>query len=266
MLKDNRYVPAFKTKKYIFVRETLKSKTRKTRNGAYSIMVIEAVIFDLDGTLATFNLDYKTLRVEVRNYLRTRGVPASVLSPKESMFEMLEKAEVFFRNAAKNDQVFDEIKKETSAIAEKFEIEAAASTSLMPGAYDALKTLKQMKVRIGLCTINSQKATKNILQRFQIADFFNAVVPRDSVKRVKPNPEHFEAALKALQANPKTTLVIGDSIVDMQSAKDIKAIAVGIPTGTAKMEQLTSSGANYIITAISDLPILIQKINKEEEN
>jgi hypothetical protein len=29
MLKDNRYVPAFKTKKYIFVRETLRPKTVK---------------------------------------------------------------------------------------------------------------------------------------------------------------------------------------------------------------------------------------------
>ncbi|XHH10425.1 MAG: HAD family hydrolase [Candidatus Bathyarchaeia archaeon] len=228
-------------------------------------MAIEAVIFDLDGTLANFNLDYKTLRVEVRNHLHARGVPASVISARESIFEMLQKAEVFFRNATKSDEAFIEVQKEALAIAEKFEVEAAACTSLMPGTYDMLKTLKQMGIRLGLCTINSQKAANNILQRFQIAGFFDAVVPRDQVKRVKPNPEHFEATLKALKAHPENTLVIGDSIVDMQSAKDIKAVAVGIPTGTAKMEQLTRSGANYIITAISDLPLLVQKINKEKE-
>jgi HAD superfamily hydrolase (TIGR01509 family) len=228
-------------------------------------MTIEAVIFDLDGTLTSFNIDYKTLRVEVRNFLTAKGVPASVTSPKESIFEMLDKAEIFFKNATKTDKTFVEIKKEALAIAEKFEVEAAASTNLMPGAFDALKALKQMNIKMGLCTINSQKATNNILQRFQIADYFDEVIPRDKVKRVKPNPEQFETALKALQTKPDATVVVGDSIADMQSAKDIKAVAVGIPTGTAKMEQLTSNGANYIITAISDLPILVQKMNKEKK-
>jgi HAD superfamily hydrolase (TIGR01509 family) len=226
-------------------------------------MPIEAVIFDLDGTLASFNLDYKALRAEVRTYLRTRGVPASVLSPRESIFDMLQKAEIFFKNAAKTDEVFVEVQKEALAIAEKFEVEAASCTSLLPGANDALKALKQMNIRLGLCTINSQKATSKILERFKIVGFFDAVVPRDSVKHVKPNPEHFEAALKALNVSPDATVVIGDSIVDMQSAKEVKAVAVGVPTGIAKMEQLTHYGANYIITAISDLPLLIQKINKK---
>ncbi|MGD6933671.1 MAG: HAD family hydrolase [Candidatus Bathyarchaeia archaeon] len=228
-------------------------------------MTIEAVIFDLDGTLTSFNIDYKTLRVEVRNFLTAKGVPASVTSPKESIFEMLDKAEIFFKNATKTDKTFVEVQKEALAIAEKFEVEAAASTNLMPGAFDALKALKQMNIKMGLCTINSQKATNNILQRFQIADYFDEVIPRDKVKRVKPNPEQFETALKALQTKPDATVVVGDSIADMQSAKDIKAVAVGIPTGTAKMEQLTSNGANYIITAISDLPILVQKMNKEKK-
>jgi len=52
-------------------------------------MPLEAVLFDLDGTLASFNIDYKTLRVEVKSYLQKRGVPASVLSSRESIFEML---------------------------------------------------------------------------------------------------------------------------------------------------------------------------------
>ena len=43
-------------------------------------MSTEAVIFDLDGTLANFNLDFKTLRSEARSYLMRIGVPASVLN------------------------------------------------------------------------------------------------------------------------------------------------------------------------------------------
>ncbi len=229
-------------------------------------MTIEAVIFDLDGTLASFNLDYKALRAEVKSYLNKRGVPSSVLSNQESIFEMLKKAEIFFKNAAKTEEVFVEVQKEALAIAEKFEFEAALSTSLMSGAVDALKALKCMNIKIGLCTINSQKATNYILQRFQIADYFNAVVPRELVKLVKPNSEHFEKALKMLAVQPKATVVIGDSNIDMQSAKEMKTIAVGIPTGVSTVQQLMQNGANYIITAISDLPILIEKINKEKDD
>jgi phosphoglycolate phosphatase-like HAD superfamily hydrolase len=69
-------------------------------------------------------------------------------------------------------------------------------------------------------------------------------------------------ALKALGARPKAAVIVGDSTVDMQSAKELKAIAVGLPTGLSTMEQLMSNGANYIITSLTDLPVLIKKINE----
>jgi pyrophosphatase PpaX len=228
-------------------------------------MPLEAVIFDLDGTLASFNLDYKTMRAEVRSYLQRKGVPASVLSTRESIFEMLKKAEIYFKNTSKSDVVFVEIQKEALAIAEKFELEAASCTSLLPGANETLKALKRMNLKVGLFTINSQKAANYILQRFQIAGFFDVVVPRNMVRYVKPNPEHFETALKMLGTLPESTLIVGDSGVDMQSAKELKTIAIGIPTGASTVEQLTNQGANYIITSIADLPVLIQKINEGYE-
>ncbi len=80
---------------------------------------------------------------------------------------------------------------------------------------------------------------------------------------LKPHTEQFELALKTLGVHPKATLIVGDSVVDMQSAKELKAIAVGLPTGLSTTEQLMSNGANYIITSLNDLPVLIKKINKD---
>jgi pyrophosphatase PpaX len=80
------------------------------------------------------------------------------------------------------------------------------------------------------------------------------------VKYVKPQTEQFEMALKALGVHAKTALIVGDSVVDMQSAKELKAVAIGLPTGLTTTEQLTSNGANYIITALTDLPLLVKKI------
>jgi HAD superfamily hydrolase (TIGR01549 family) len=226
-------------------------------------MHVEAVIFDLDGTLASFNLDYKALRGEVREYLTHAGVPGSQLSVNESIFEMMKKTELFFKNNGKPTQTFLEARSRCLAIAEKYEMEAAANTNLLPGALDALNELKKLKLKLGLCTTSSETAASYILQRFKIVDYFKVVVPRDKVKQVKPDTEQVELALKTLGVHAEAAVVVGDSTVDMQSAKELKAIAVGLPTGFSTTEQLMTNGANYLITSLSDLPVLIKKINKD---
>jgi HAD superfamily hydrolase (TIGR01509 family) len=232
-----------------------------TTNESVAGISIKAVIFDLDGTIAIFNLDYKALRGEVRSYLLRVGVPASVLSVNESIFDMLKKTMIYVKNSGKSAEAMDEISDEALALAEKYELEAAASTDLLPGAYETLKALKQMGLKIGLFTLNSDKAANYILQRFKLGDFFGVTVPRNKVNFVKPNPEHLEMALKVLGVAPEETVVVGDSNVDMESAKELKAVAVGLPADTAKIDPLMRHGANYIITSITDLPVLIGKIN-----
>ncbi len=222
-------------------------------------MLAEAIIFDLDGTLANFNLDFKTLRAEVRSYLIRTSVPVSVLNVNESVFEMVKKAEIYCKNSGK---AFDEVRSKVLAIAEKFEMEAASTTNLQSGAIETLKELKRMKLKIGLCTTSSEKAATYILERFKINEFFTVVIPRDKVKYVKPSTEQFELALKALDVNPQETVIVGDSVVDMQSAKELKAIAVGLPTGISTLNELKAHGANYVVTALTDLPVLIKEINK----
>src|SRR3972149_7045739 len=227
-------------------------------------MGVKAVIFDLDGTITSFNLDYRAVRGEVRSYLLRGGVPASVLSAKESIFEMLTKTEIFVKNSGKSAEAMEAIRNEALGIAEKYELEAAMSTGLLPGAVETLKDLKRRGLKLGLFTLNSDKSANYILQRFKLGDFFGVTVPRNKVNFVKPDPEHLEMALKVLGVAPEETVVVGDSNVDMESAKELKAVAVGLPTGASTGEQLTGHGANYVITSITDLPVLIERLNKAE--
>jgi HAD superfamily hydrolase (TIGR01549 family) len=226
-------------------------------------LAIEAVIFDLDGTLAHFNLDFKALRSEVRTYLMSIHVPISVLDVNESIFEMLKKAEIFVKNNTKSSESFEEIRAHAFSIAERYEMEAATTTSLLTGAVETLKELQKMNLKMGICTTSSEKAANYILQRFKIDGFFKVIIPRDKVKYVKPHTEQIELALKKLGVQAKATLIVGDSVVDMQSAKELEAIAVGITPGLSTTEQLMNNGANYIVTSLNDLPVLIREINKD---
>jgi phosphoglycolate phosphatase-like HAD superfamily hydrolase len=227
--------------------------------------MIKAVVFDLDGTLASFNVDYKAVRADVRDLLITRGLPASILSVNESIFEMLKKVEIFMKNNGKTAKDVNEIREKALAIAEKYELEAAKTTSLLSGVLETLKTLKEKGLKIGLCTINSEKSTSYILKRFGIAKSFDAVTPRNSVKYVKPNVEHLEATLKTLEVRPGEAMVIGDGVSDMACASELKSVAVGLPIGVSSPKELITAGANYLITSITDLPTLIEYLNKTSE-
>jgi phosphoglycolate phosphatase len=225
-------------------------------------MPIKAVIFDLDGTVANFNLDYKTVRALVKDYLTKKGVPASLLSVNEPVFEMLRKTEDWTRSSGKPADFIEEIQREALATTEAYELEAASTTDLMPGVVDTLQILKTMGLKVGLCTINSAKSVAHILKRFGIAALFDVTVTRNQVRHVKPDPEHLEAALRALGVFSEETLVVGDSRVDMQSAKALGAVAVGLPTGVSTLEQLMASGADYVVTSMVDLPKLIKQLNE----
>ncbi|MEM3789225.1 MAG: HAD family hydrolase [Candidatus Bathyarchaeia archaeon] len=223
--------------------------------------MIRAVVFDLDGTIVKFNIDFRAVRAEVRSFLIKEGIPASVLSINESIFEMLKKMEIFMRNNGKTTAKIEEVRRKALATAEKYELEAAKTTSLQPGITEVLKTLRDMGLKIGICTVNSQKSVDYILKKFGISRFFDAVTPRDNVKNVKPNPEHLEATLKALEVNPKETIVVGDSPADMKCARELGAVAAALPTGVSTPKEMAEAGANYIITTIIDIPTLIEQMN-----
>jgi len=227
---------------------------------------IKAVVFDLDGTIVDFNLDYKTLRAEVRRLLVGRGFPPSLFSVNESIFEMLKKVEIYVRNNGGDDKEVEDTKKRVFSMADKYEMEAARQTSLLSGVVDALTELKKMNVKMAIFTINGEKAANYILRTFRLKRFFSVVVTREMVPMVKPAPFHLETALKLLEVAPEEVMVVGDSVSDMKSADSLGAFAVGVTTGYSSPEQLTNAGAKCLITSLVDLPVLVKELNEQERS
>lgn len=224
-------------------------------------MKIKAVIFDLDGTIVDFNLDYKASRAEIIQFLREKGFPQSIFSVNDNLFEILNKAEIFLKNHHKEKQV-EKIKKSIFSIAEKYEMEAARTTSLIPGIRETLKALRKMKLKLALFTVNGKNSVNHTLGTFNLKRYFDAVIPRDAVLMVKPNPIHLKTALNALKVKPKEAIVVGDSTWDMKSARALKVFAVGTTTGIASSHELTNAGANCLISSPTDIITLVEQLNK----
>jgi len=166
-------------------------------------------------------------------------------------------------------QKFAEIKKVVHSIVESFELKAAQSTEMFPGVPETLKTLRDMNLKIALCTISGEKATKRIIDRFGLEAFFDAVIMREDVSAVKPSPIHLEAVLAALKVGAQEAVLVGDSVKDIICARRLNVLAVGVTTGLSFMDDLVHAGAHYIASSVNEIPNLIMQLNKqltEEQN
>jgi phosphoglycolate phosphatase len=225
--------------------------------------MIRAVIFDLDGTLKEFNLDIKACRTKIINFLTQQGFPRSLFSIKETAFDMLVKVKKYLTAKGLEKQKFAKIKDMVFSVVEDFELEAARTAKMFAGIQETLKALRDMKLKIALCTISSEKTTSYILKRFNLELFFDAVITRESVFEVKPHPTHLEAALNALKVESQEAVLVGDSVKDIECAIQLNVLAVGVTTGLSSIEELTCSGAHYVASSANDIPILIQQLNSK---
>ncbi len=222
-------------------------------------MTVKAAIFDLDGTLTYFNIDYMAARAEIIRLLTKQGLPSSLFSTKKGIFDMLKNVKKQMKTNGKEEGKFVELKRNVISIVERYESEAACKTSLLPNVSKMLKTLRRMKLKMAIFTTNGEKSTRNILKRFHITHFFEAIITRESVSAVKPDPAHLEAALRALNIRPEEAIVVGDSTRDIKCARKLNVVSVGITTGISSPEALASAGADYIASSPTDISTIVQQ-------
>lgn len=195
--------------------------------------------------------------------LTDQGIPASILSMNEGMFGALKKVETYMRNTGKKAKEIDRVREAVLSLADRYELQAARVTNLVPGVLEALNALRDMKIKMSLFTIDGKRATSFVLRRFRIGHFFDAVITRDVVSAVKPDPAHLKAALDALNVKPYEAIVVGDSTLDMRCAGALSVLAVGVVTGISTPERLMDAGASYLASSSAEIPLLIQQLDRK---
>ena len=162
-------------------------------------MHIEAVIFDLDGTLLHTDLDFDLIR-------RRIGIEEGpVLEALEAMS--------------------DADRRRAMEILELHESQAAEDARLnvhVPGVFTALDKLG---IKTALLTRNSSASVNTAIGRHDL--HFDFVCSREDLSGiVKPSPEPVLAICAALQVRPADTLMVGDYLFDLQSANAAGARSV----------------------------------------
>jgi len=111
---------------------------------------------------------------------------------------------------------------------------------LYPNVKSTLKKLNSYKKCV--ITNTPKDNTNNILIKFELNQYFNAVVTSDDVIRAKPDPEIVFKACKILDVEPKDVIIIGDTKSDIEAGKTAGCTVIGM-----------NIKADYTIRKISEI-------------
>ena len=213
-----------------------------------SFQKIKAVIFDFDGTLAVLNIDFSLMREQVLDLIRHYGIEEETIQEKY-LLEIID--EVYQILWKKNPSGAEAFYHESHRILHKVEMRAAEEGRLISGTEATLKTLREKGVKVGVITRNCEDAVRKLFPN--INDFCNAFVSRNSVKKVKPHPDHLTYVIELLKTSGEESVMVGDHITDIQAGKRVGMKTIGVLTGRTKREGFEKVEADYILREASEI-------------
>jgi phosphoglycolate phosphatase len=220
--------------------------------GKSQIQGAKAVVFDFDGTLAVLNIDFSSMRERVFNLMKRYGVREELIEEKY-LLEIID--EVYQILWEKSPSDAEEFYQEAHRILYEIELRAAEDGRLIPEVERTLKILRGRGIKIGIVTRNCEDAVRKVFP--DIDDYCDVFISRNSIKKVKPHPDHLISVLRALDILGEEAVMIGDHPIDIQAGKKVGMKTIGVLTGRTKREDFEKAGADYILGEASEVCDLI---------
>ena len=187
-------------------------------------MTIKTVIFDLDGTITEPFFDFDLIREEM-----------GLSKDSGPILEAMEKMAPDQRHRVEG-------------ILKSYEDRAVSESALNEGARKTLDALRSRGINIGILTRNKRCNAVAIAQKHNLQ--FDAIVDREDGP-VKPDAFGVLKLCKQFDIPPEQSLVVGDYLFDILSAKAAGAIAVLLKTH--KDSKDFTKNTDFTITALDQL-------------
>ncbi len=209
--------------------------------------MVKAVLCDLDGTL----LDSNAFHAE--SWQRTFehfGYPADF----EAIVKQIGKGgEYLLPNFVPADKL-PSLEKEISAFRKSlFHREYIDRIVPFTDARRLLERMRQQGLRIAVATSSEKDDLEAFKTLLKIHDLVEEDTTADDAEKAKPEPDIFQAALKALKLQPEEALAFGDTPWDVEAAKKAGVKTVAVQCGGWKKEELLESGAIAVYVDPADV-------------
>ncbi len=213
---------------------------------------VDAVLFDLDGTLmdtddqAVDNLAHRLQRLRLpRPHQTARRIIMAAETPGNMMMTLvdilgLDAPLMTFTNRLRRWRGLH--------TQDDFRIVARAA--------DMLRALDG-RYRLAVVTTRSLAEAEAFLDQHGLDSLFDALVTRESTWRLKPHPAPVRHASQLLGVPVERCVMVGDTTVDVKSARKAGAWAVAVLCGFGERRELERAGAHVILDHTSELSAVL---------
>ena len=122
---------------------------------------------------------------------------------------------------------------------------------MIPGVERMLQNLRARGLKVGIVTRNCEEAVRRVFPA--IRSHCDVFLSRNSIKNVKPHPDHLLSAMKTLRVSGDETVIVGDHTIDIRAGKAVGMKTIGVLTGRTKREEFEEAGADYVLDAAPDI-------------
>jgi len=213
---------------------------------------VQAILFDVDGTLADTDDEY------IQRAARLMG-PLKLLFPRRDPTAFLRWGVMTLESPLNVLMILpDWLRIDDKLVALSNWLEdlrprrAASHFVLMAGARALLDTLAA-RYPLGLVTARPERQTMAFVDQFELRPFFKIVASAQAAPYTKPYPDPVLWAAKTLGVPAEACLMVGDTTIDILAGKRAGAQAAGVLCGFGQRDELERSGADLILPHTADL-------------
>lgn len=131
--------------------------------------------------------------------------------------------------------------------------ERIAQERVRPGVEAHVGAGRRLGLGLGIASSSDRDWVMGHLTRLGLADRFDAILTADDVTRIKPWPDVFEAALRAVDVSPSQAIVFEDSPNGVTAARRAGIYCVAVPNGITR--HLPLDHADLVLPSLDAAPL-----------
>ena len=188
--------------------------------------MMNLLIFDLDGTLIDSKLDLVHSVNAARGLMNLPPISEELVSSYVG-----NGAPVLMRRALGPDASKDDVERGLEFFLKYYRAHMLDNTRLYPGVREALDRLHAAGEKMAVLTNKPVRFSRAIVEGLGLNEHFFQVYGGNSFLQKKPDPIGIETLLLESGLPRKHTIMVGDSSVDVQTARNAKVRACGVSYG-----------------------------------
>ncbi len=140
-----------------------------------------------------------------------------------------------------------------AAIYDSYDRDALSRWTPYPDALPVLQKLSACGYRMGVVSNCGSHAADTVLDRFNLAGYFELILSRNDVLYLKPSPHGLTLALEKLCMPADKTLFVGDSLNDILAANKVPMPSCFLSGGESRVTGEDGHTADFQISSLSGL-------------